>query len=92
MFPVEIGSMVNVWVKLAIKVAKQNALQHVDADALDLWRVTIPPSQALPHSVKQLRRDRTSSLLPTNELSEVFSESLDPKDIHLVVKLPTHGE
>ena len=94
-FPVEIASTKTVGdLKKAIKVEKQPALNHVPADTFILWKVSISPNQTVPLNLDELQVDAhdITLLSPTDGLSEVFSESLAPKDIHVIVKSPTLGE
>ncbi|KAI0247811.1 hypothetical protein BJV78DRAFT_1285241 [Lactifluus subvellereus] len=74
-----------------IKKEKEVAFQHLDADALDLWKISIPPHQTVPLNLDylQVNLNDVTLLLPIDELSEVFSESVAPKHIHVIVKSPT---
>jgi Crinkler effector protein N-terminal domain len=94
-FPVKIASTDTVGdLKDAIKEKKQLAFQHIDADSVVLWKVSISPNQTVPLNLDELQVDANDITLlsPTDGLSEVFSESLAPKDIHVIVKSPTLGE
>jgi hypothetical protein len=78
-FPVEIASSKSVdALKEAIK-EKKVALQHVDADALALWKVSIPVDYSLEENVKARLKD-AKTLSPMDILSDIF---LDPEDRRL---------
>jgi Crinkler effector protein N-terminal domain len=94
-FPVEIASTKTVGnLKDAIKEKKQPALNHLPADTLILWKVSIPSHQSIHENLDKLQAslNEAAQLSPTDELSEVFSEPLTPKHIHVIVKSPTLGE
>jgi len=61
--------------KDAIKDKKRHAFQHVDADTLVLWKVSIPVSRSLTENLGKLDFVDEDSLLPVEELSDVFSDS-----------------
>ena len=94
-FPVEIGSIKSVGnLKDAIKEKNQLAFQHVDADTLVLWKVSVPSHESVHENLDKLQVDFVDekSLLPTDILSHVFSEPLALNHIHVIVKLPSRGE
>ncbi len=72
----------------AIKDKKKNAFYHVDADALILWRVSIPDDDSLELKLSELNLVDESSLSPMQVLSEVSSVPLILKNVHIVVKPP----
>ena len=90
-FPVKIAGTESVGaLKKAIKAEKKFAFQHVDADALLLWRVSVPPRGNLDEFSVDFVEEK--SLLPTEELSEVFPGSPPRNNIHVVVKSPILSE
>jgi hypothetical protein len=92
-FPVKIGSHESVGTfKQAIRKGKEPALDHVPADTLVLWKVSIPAESLVRQDPRILDLDKDHSLLPTNQLSEVFSDALQEEHIHVVVRAPNHGE
>jgi hypothetical protein len=87
-FPVEIASTKTVGaLKDAIKEKKQHTFQHVDADALVLWRVSVPDNQDLVETLGDLVDEE--SLSPVHGLSKVFSNRPKEEYLHIVVKGPS---
>ncbi|KAF8337600.1 uncharacterized protein EI90DRAFT_2910618 [Cantharellus anzutake] len=86
-FPVEnlntksIGAL-----KKAIRGEKQVALQHVDADALTLWKVAIPFD--VFEEKKVGLEDERVLLSPVKTLSSIFSDQPDDQNLHIVVQFP----
>ena len=92
-FPIEIAERKTVGaLKDAIKDKKEHAFQHVDADALLLWKVSILVDRSLTKNISKLDFVDEGSLLPVEELSDVFSDSLSRKHLHIVVRVPPAGE
>ena len=73
----------------AIKNKKSHAFQHVDADALVLWKVSVLVDQNLTTTLYNRAFD--DQLLPLDLLSDVFSDPPAPKRLHIVVRAPTAG-
>jgi hypothetical protein len=85
-FSVKISSTESVIaLKKAIK-EKKVALQHIDADALTLWKVSIPVDDVFEEKVKL-----QDKLLPVKRLSHLFNQP-DDQDLHIVVQFPRDGE
>ena len=96
-FPIEIlhGKDVSI-LKKAIKEEKTPQLDHLPADALTLWKVSIPveeidtrlryfqPRDDLDNGVYQLS--------PMDELSDIFQDKPPRKHIHIVVQPPGEGD
>jgi hypothetical protein len=59
----------------AIKDEKEHAFQHVDADALLLWKVSIPVNRSLTEHLGELDFVDEGSLLPVEELSGFLLQS-----------------
>jgi hypothetical protein len=92
-FPIEIAERKTVGaLKDAIKDKKEHTFQHVDADRLILWKVCIPINRNLTTNLSKLDFVHEGSLLPAEELSEVFSDSPVRKSLHIVVRAPPAGE
>jgi Crinkler effector protein N-terminal domain len=92
-FPVKIARSETVGgLKDAIKDKKKHAFDGVDADRLDLWKVSIPDDRSLKENISKLKFDDEQSLSPMKELLEVFSESPARKHLHIVVRAPPAGE
>jgi hypothetical protein len=92
-FPIEIAERKTVGaLKDVIKDKKEHAFQHVDADALLLWKVSIPVNRSLNENLGKLDFIDEGSLMPAEELSEVFSDSPVRKHLHIVVRAPPAGE
>ena len=104
-FPVEIGK--EKWVadlKDAIKEKKKPDFNHITADSLVLWKVSIPHDPNLADNVNNLslvdddgsaqvsmahpNNEHFLLLSPAHKLSKVFSEPLIDEHVHLIVKPP----
>lgn len=73
--------------KEAIKERKKNAFKHVDADALDLWKIAIPFDNGLMENVEKL--DFTQgTLLPMTKLSTLFLDVPVEEQLHVVINAP----
>jgi len=92
-FPIEIAEYKTVGaLKDDIKDKKKHAFQHVDADTLVLWKVSIPVSRSLTENLSKHDFLDEGSLLPVEELSDVFSDSPARRHLHIVVRAPPAGE
>jgi Crinkler effector protein N-terminal domain len=88
-FTVEISSTKNVaTLKKDIKNEKKHKFQHVDADTLVLWKVSIPRSD-LEQNINIVDK---KLLLPMDRLWQVFSDILEEDHLHIVVEPPPIGE
>lgn len=104
-FPVEIGK--EKWVanlKKAINQEKRPDFNHITADSLVLWKVSIPHNPNLTDNINNLslvnnngslqvsmahpNNEHFLSLSPVHKLSKVFSEPLIEEHVHLIVKMP----
>jgi hypothetical protein len=74
--------------KKVIKEEKKVALQHVDADALSLWKVSIPVDRRIKEKVK-VKDEQV--LLSVKRLSHLFENQPDDQHLHIVVQFPRHG-
>ena len=64
-FPIEIAERKTVGaLRKAIKDEKEHAFQHVDADNLILWKVSIPVNRSLTENLSTLDFVDEGSLLP----------------------------
>jgi hypothetical protein len=74
--------------KDAIKDKMRPKFDNVPAHSLVLWKVSIPADRNIHENLDKLRVDFVDgkSLLPTKELSEVFSEAPIKRYIHIIVK------
>lgn len=68
----------------AIK-ARRNAFQTIDADALELWAVSIPADSVI-QLINKCNFNEEESLLPTKKLSKVFPSDLEEDHVHVVIK------
>jgi hypothetical protein len=92
-FTIEIGGTKNVSVlKKAIKNEKKNVFQHVDADALVLWKVSMAVDHSFEENVKKVELRDEEALSPVEELSDVFSEVPARRHLHIIVSCPPNGE
>lgn len=83
-FPVKIAGTESVGaLKKAIKIEKQHLLQHVDADNLDLWKVSLPVDESLKENLINLFHEE--SLSPVDGLSSVFPNMPKERYLHIVV-------
>ena len=73
--------------KEAIKEKKEKTFEHVDADALGLWNVTIPVDNTLKENLKSLDFSLGSLLPPTEELSTLFPKAPAKGQLHFVVNV-----
>ena len=92
-FPVEIERTKSVGaLKDAIKDKKKLAFNHVDADALVLWKVSVPADENFEENLGKLKFDSKHSLQPLMKLSSVFADQLVDDHLDIVVKVPRTGE
>jgi hypothetical protein len=84
-FPVKIASTESVGtLKKYVKQEKQVAFEHVDADDLKLWHVSIPDDNAFEDNVSKIVREE-KMLSPMDTLSEVFSVVRPRKHLDIIV-------
>jgi hypothetical protein len=88
-FPVKIARTDSVGtLKRAIKEEKQVALEHVDADALKLWTVSVAVDDRFKENVKKEELRVEEELSPVDPLSDVFKETPAQKHVHIIVCSP----
>ena len=97
-FVVEIAGTESVGtLKEFIKEKKKNALQHVDAATLNLFRVSIPFDNDLDATLKGFQPNHNPDngvhhlSMPAEQLKEVFGDPVY-KHINVIIKLPPAGE
>jgi hypothetical protein len=93
-FPVEIDGAKNVGaLKKAIKEEMKPTFDHITADSLDVWNVSIPIDEDanLEAQVKNLRLHEKKPLWALKGLLKIFSD-LDKETLHVVVKAPPISE
>ena len=89
-FPVEIDRGKNVGsLKKAIREEKKPAFDHITANSLNVWNVSIPIDEDtnLEAQVKDLRLHEKKPLWPLKGLLRIFRD-LDKETLHVVVKAP----
>ena len=92
-FPVTIASTESVGaLKDAIKHKKQVALEHVDADALKLWKVSIPVNDGFKENARKVELRDEEVLSPVGRLSKVFFGQPEDGNLHIIVHLPSTSE
>ena len=92
-FPIEIAESKTVGaLRKAIKDEKRPAFDYVPADALLLWKVSIPVNRSLDENLSKLDFVDEGSLLPVKRLSGVFSDQPEEEHLHIVVRAPPPGE
>jgi hypothetical protein len=87
-FSVEIDGDKNVaGLKEAIKEKKKSAFDHIDADSLDVWNVSIPIDEDpnLEAQVKNMGLHEKNSLLPVKPLSGIF-QNVVQQHLHVIVR------
>jgi hypothetical protein len=86
-FTIEIANTKTVGaLKKAIKEEKKPAFDDVAADALVLWKVSLPVDESLKENLINLSGEKLS--LPLDKLSKVFS-NVDDTHLHIVVGRPS---
>jgi len=96
-FPVEIASNKTVGtLKELIKEKKQHAFEHVDADTLELFKVSFPVDDDLHATLKNFHSERDAGRVQylsrsVARLKGLFGD-LDDEHIHLIVQPPPAGE
>jgi hypothetical protein len=92
-FPVKIAGTESVGtLKKLIKEAKKPAFDHVTADSLRLWNVSIPVDDDFKENVGKFELSDEGVLSPVDVLSEVFSVAPVPKRVHIIVLPPPARE
>jgi hypothetical protein len=93
-FPVKIATTESVGaLKKAIKNEKKNVFQHVDADALVLWKVSILDDDGLQRRIEDLNLVEEQSLRrPAARLSKIFSDPVEDEHVHILVRPPPARE
>ena len=90
-FPVEVDRNKNVGdLKEAIKEKMKPAFDHITANSLDVWNVSIPIDEDtnLQAQVKGLRLHEKKSLLPVQPLSGIFRNVVE-QYLHVIVRTST---
>ncbi|KAG9312767.1 hypothetical protein JVU11DRAFT_7204 [Chiua virens] len=88
-FPVKIPSTETVAsLKKAIKSEKPVDFGAVDAEKLDLCKISLPYDNHLSQALKELASDRTTLLTPMAVLSGIFGEAPPPKHVHVIIEPP----
>jgi len=93
-FSVEISNNKSVsTLKEFIKDKKKLALQHADADALKLWKVSILVDASFKENVGKVELRDEEALSPVCNLSHVFTHPEPaPRTLHIVIRAPLIGE
>ena len=93
LFTVEIANNKTVSIlRKLIKDEKKPAFDHVPADALVLWKVSIPLNESFKNNLSKLDLVEKRPLLPEQELVEIFTGPPPAKKhVHIVVKAPPIG-
>ena len=92
-FPVEIDRNENVGGLKEVIKEKKKAFDHIDADSLDVWKVSIPIDEDanLAEQVKKLRLNEKKPLWVLKGLNKIFGDP-DQDSLHVVVKAPPISE
>jgi Crinkler effector protein N-terminal domain len=78
--------------KDAIKNKNKPAFDCLTAHSLVLWKVSIAVDDSLNENLHDLDLGGEKPLPPLDELSEVFSDSLARKHLHILVQPPLTSE
>jgi Crinkler effector protein N-terminal domain len=92
-FPVKIASTESVGtLKEVIKEKKKVALEHVDADALSLWKVSMAVGGDLKQKLMDMELKAGEVLSSVVRLSTVFPKHPAEGHLHVVVRPGCSGE
>jgi Crinkler effector protein N-terminal domain len=92
-FPVKIARTESVGtLKKSIKTEKSPVFDHIPADQLHLWKVSIPFGRNIQETIHELGLTDEGSLLPVDELSEIFVDLPSRRHLHIVVRRPGESE
>ncbi|KAF9218832.1 hypothetical protein BS17DRAFT_761849 [Gyrodon lividus] len=72
-----------------IKEKKSADVGHVDAKDLVLYKISLPDDERLGDELKKLRLHGVQPLRPMDKLSDVFSDPLREKHLHIAVDVPS---
>ncbi|KAG5634558.1 hypothetical protein H0H81_001534 [Sphagnurus paluster] len=90
-FPIEVDSRKTVGdLKDAIKEKKKPDFDHIPADKLALFKVSIPVDDNSPDKSLNVDVEPLKSLLPTKPLSQLFPRA-DESHLHLIIQVPIAG-
>jgi hypothetical protein len=78
--------------KEVIKEKKKVALEHVDADALSLWQVSMAVGGDLKQKLRDMELKAGEVLSPVVRLSTVFLKHPAEGHLHVVVRPGSSGE
>ena len=97
-FPVKIAATESVGtLKDAIKDKKKHMFEHVDADSLDIFMVSLPMDDDIDTTLKHFQPEHDPErgvqhlLLPVKRLKGVFEDPIG-EHIHVIVRPPLAGE
>jgi hypothetical protein len=76
----------------AIREKKRPELDHVPADTLILWKVSIPANEDLEEKLEKLDLNSKHPLWPLMKLSSLFADHLVDDHLNIMVKVPPTGE
>lgn len=71
--------------KVAIKGKKSNAFRTIDADSLQLWKVSVPRQEVSESDIC------APSLDPLKKLDGLFPDTLEREHVHIIVRPPVAG-
>ncbi len=72
----------------AIKDKMRPAFDHIPADALILWKVSVPVDDDFEENLAKLNLDSKHSLWPVVKLSSLFADQPVDDHLNIVVKAP----
>jgi hypothetical protein len=76
----------------AIKEEKKVAFEHVDADALELWDVSIAGDDFFEENVSKFEFVDEKALKPMTILNQTFPEPPEVGHLHIIVRSPPPSE
>jgi Crinkler effector protein N-terminal domain len=88
-FPVKIASTDSVGtLRKAIKEEKKPVLDHLTADSLTLWKVSIPVDHGFKENARKVEVRDEEALSPVQKLSQIFLDQPEDGHLHIIVRCP----
>ena len=75
-----------------IETVNKHVFQHVDAECLALWNVSIPGDINFEEKINNLDLANKEPLPHVLKLSEVFPDPPEEEHLHIIVRSPPAGE
>ena len=92
-FPVKIADTASVGaLKETVKDNQRHVFQHVDAERLALWKISIPGDRNLEEKINNLDLANKEPLPHVLKLSKVFPDLPEEEHLHIIVGSLPAGE